>query len=72
LKRLQRLKGRPQFITHEGSTTATETYLKATGIKGDFTFLPIPFRNHSDACVLRDLPERRQLRAWLARVVAGE
>jgi hypothetical protein len=71
LKRLQRLKGRPQFITHEASTAATEAYLETTGIKGDFTFLPIPFRNHSDAWVLRDLPERRQLRAWLARVVAG-
>ncbi|HYF36478.1 MAG TPA: hypothetical protein VD994_14385 [Prosthecobacter sp.] len=71
LTRLKRLNGRPQFISHEGSTAATETYLKATGISGDFTFVPIPFRNHSDAWVLRDLPERRKLRDWLARIING-
>ena len=67
--RLERLKGRPQFISHEGSTAAVETGLTASGVPGDFTFVPIPFRNHSDAWVLCDLPERRKLREWLKRVL---
>jgi hypothetical protein len=71
LQRLARLRGRPQFISHEGGTSETEAWLRASGVEGDWTFVPLPFRNHSDAWVLRDLPERRQLRAWLARVLAG-
>lgn len=71
LVRLRRLDGRPQFISHEGSTTATQEYLRETGARGDFTFVPLPFRNHSDAWVLRDLPERTKLREWLERVVGG-
>jgi acetyl esterase/lipase len=71
LQRLARLRGRPQFIIQEaGGTAATEAWLHASGVEGDWTFVPLPFRNHSDAWVLRDLPERRQLRAWLARVLA--
>jgi hypothetical protein len=65
LERLRRLKGRPQWISQEGSTAATETYLRETGIAGDFVFRAIPFRNHSDRWVLRDLPERRAAREWL-------
>lgn len=65
LIRLARLKGRPQFISHEGTTQETETYLRGTGLVGDWTFVPLPFRNHSDAWVLRDLPERKRLRDWL-------
>ncbi|MDZ4287163.1 MAG: hypothetical protein U0984_04350 [Prosthecobacter sp.] len=71
LVRLKRLDGRSQFISHEGSTTATEDYLRETGVRGDFTFVPIPFRNHSDAWTLRDLPERKRLREWLNKVVGG-
>ena len=71
LQRLARLRGRPQFISQEGGgTAATEAWLRASGMKGDWTFVPLPYRNHSDAWVLRDLPERRQLRDWLARVLA--
>jgi len=72
LKRLQRLGGRPQFISQEGSVEATETYLRGTGVSGKFTFTAIPFRNHSDAWVLRDLPERRQVRAWLDTVLSNQ
>ncbi len=71
LERLRRLGGRPQWISHEGSTAETEKYLAATGVKGDFTFQPLPYRNHSDQWVLRDIPERRAARAWLERVVRG-
>ena len=69
LQRLKRLKGRPQFITQEQGTTDIEAWISSAGIEGDFTFVPIPFRNHSDAWVLRDLPERKQLREWVAKVV---
>lgn len=70
LVRLKRLNGRPQFISHEGSTATTEEYLKQSGIEGRWTFEPIPFRNHSDQWTLRDLPSRTELREWLAAVLA--
>ena len=63
--RLQRLRGRPQFISHEGSIAATEALLRSTGIVAPFTYEPIPFRNHSDQWVLRNLPARQKLRTWL-------
>ena len=69
LVRLKRLQGRPQFISHEGSVQATEEWLRSTGEKADWTFVPLPFRNHTDAWVLRDLPERKRLREWFSRVV---
>ena len=65
LTRLQRLKGRPQFISHEGSVQGTRTYLQSTGLQGNFTFVDLPFRNHSDQWTLRDCETRRQARAWL-------
>lgn len=67
--RLQRLKGRPQFISHESSVDATKSYLQQVAPDGNFTFQTIPFRNHTDSWVLRDLPERRKLRAWLTDVL---
>jgi hypothetical protein len=70
LARLRRLAGRPQFISHEGTTSATEAWLRSTEIAGRWTFAAIPFRNHSPDWVLRDLPVRRQARAWLAEVLA--
>ena len=69
LVRLHRLRGRPQWISHEGSVAPTEEYLKGTGVKGDFTFQAIPIRNHSDQWVLRDTPARTAARAWLQRVL---
>jgi hypothetical protein len=63
--RLARLKGRPQFISQEGSTAATEAYLKEACPGGRFTFAPLPYRNHTDAWTLRDIPARAALRAWL-------
>ena len=69
LRRLARLGDRPQFISHEGSTAATEAFLKSSGIVGRWTFEPLPFRNHSDQWVLCDLPIRRTLRRWLSSVL---
>lgn len=73
LARLQRLNGRPQWISHEGSVADIERYLNGTGVEigepGQFTLRALPFRNHSDQWVLRDIPERKAAREWLARVV---
>ena len=66
--RLQRLRGRPQFISHERSTEETEAYLAEACPTGDFFFQPISFRNHTDQWVLRDIPPRRALRDWIAKV----
>jgi hypothetical protein len=65
LERLQRLRGRPQFICMENGVDPIREYVEATGIHGDFTFRTVPFRNHSDRWVLRDVPERKALRDWL-------
>ncbi len=70
LARLRRLGGRPQFISHEGSTRATEDWLRNSGVAGNWTFVALPFRNHSADWVLRDLPARREVRVWLADVLA--
>ena len=68
-KRLARLKGRPQFITHEKSIAATEAYLKRHDALAGATLVPLPYPNHSDEWVLKDIPERKQLREWLAGVL---
>lgn len=70
LTRLQRLGNRPQFICMENGVEPIRDYLKQTGVPGNFTFATIPFRNHNDAWVLRDTPERRQLREWIQQVLA--
>jgi hypothetical protein len=69
LVRLKRLKGRPQFISHENSIEPQREYLKQHAPDGDFTFLALPYPNHSDTWVLKDIPERAAARAWLARVL---
>ena len=70
LERLQRLRGRPQFISHEGSTEQTEQYLQETEITAPFTFCPLPYRNHTDSWVLRNIPERHLLCKWLQDALA--
>lgn len=70
-ERLQRLAGRPQFICGEGKNAEqTAIYLGKTGVEGDFTIRGTGFRNHDDAWVLRPSPARKELREWLARVLA--
>jgi len=68
-ERLARLKNRSQFISHEIFVSQTRCYLKEACPQGDFTFLAIPYRNHTDSWVLRDIPERRQLREWFRGVL---
>lgn len=67
--RLKRLNGRPQFISQEVSIADTRNYLEQTGVKASFTFQALNYRNHCDDWVLRDLPERKKLRAWLQSVL---
>jgi len=67
--RLARMKGRPQFITHEKSIDATEAYLLRHDALAGTTLVPLPYPNHSDEWVLKDIPERKRLRAWLAEVL---
>ncbi|MBF0245373.1 MAG: hypothetical protein HQL31_08890 [Planctomycetes bacterium] len=63
-ERLKRLKGRAQFISHEGSVAPTKRYLEKALPGGNFTFLDLPFPDHTDTWVLRDIPERKVLREW--------
>lgn len=75
-ERLSRLKGRPQLICHESdagkpSLAATQSYLRASKIAGDFTFLETGFRNHNDAWALRLSPARLAAREWLSRVTGS-
>ncbi|MHC4283723.1 MAG: hypothetical protein ACYSWZ_12230 [Planctomycetota bacterium] len=64
-----------QFVSHESSVEETRRYLgniKAAGdfsFEGDFTFVSIPFRNHTDTWVLRDIAERKMLREWIKKVI---
>jgi hypothetical protein len=69
LTRLRRLQGRAQWISHEGTVLETREFIERSGVQAPWTFVPIPYANHSAGWVLRDLPERRQARAWLGRVV---
>ena len=69
LKRLSRLNGRPVFICNEVSVDNTRSYIEQSGVKGDFTFMVVPFRNHNDAWTLRNIPERDKLRGWLKAVI---
>lgn len=68
--RLSRLNGRAQYITHEGTIAATEQFLTesetlAGKSLGKFTFVALPFPNHTDTWVLRDIEPRRAARVWL-------
>lgn len=67
--RLERLKNRPQFISHEGSVAETQKYLEQACPKGNFTFKSLPYRNHTDSWVLRDIPERHAVREWLRKIL---
>ena len=67
--RLARLNGRPQFLSQEGATAETQAYLTNACPAGRFTFAPLPYRNHTDAWTLRDIPARAALRRWLAEQI---
>ena len=68
LQRLKRLGNRPQWISQEHGTAATEAWLQSTGIAGRYQFEAFPFANHSAAWTLCDVPLRAKARAWLKAV----
>ncbi len=72
LERLKRLKGRASFLTHEVSVDPTRLYLDTTGVRAPFTLRALPYRNHNDAWTLRDIPLRREARAWLRDTVRAK
>jgi hypothetical protein len=67
--RLKRLGHRHQFISHETSVDPTKKYLDSAFPSGHFTFKALPFPNHTDTWVLRDIPERKALRDWFHTVL---
>ncbi len=77
-QRLQRLRGRPQFICQEVlppedediSLNAIRELVEDSGVAAPFTFMLTGFRNHNDAWILRPSPARRALRAWLKACLA--
>ena len=70
--RLKRLGNRPQFISQEQSITATKKYLARALPDGKFTFQALPFPDHTDTWLLRDIPERRVMRDWFHQVLREE
>ncbi len=72
LKRLKRLGNRPQFISHENSVEQTRTYVLNASPKGNFNFLSLPFKNHTDTWVLKNIPERTILRNWFHSIIKSD
>jgi hypothetical protein len=68
-ERLARLGRRPQFISHEGSVAETRDYLAQACPRGNFTFQTLNYHNHTDTWVLRDIPERQNLRNWVKEIL---
>lgn len=72
LIRLKRLGLRPQFISRERSIMETKKYLTEALPHGNFQFLDLPFSEHSDRWVLRDIPARKVIRDWFTQVQSSE
>ena len=73
--RLTRLGQIPQFISNERPVVEKERiadHLTAVKPDGAFTFITLPFADHTEDWILRDLPARAQLRDWLQRVLAAD
>ncbi|MHB8897875.1 MAG: hypothetical protein ACYC6Y_03915 [Thermoguttaceae bacterium] len=82
--RLRRLNGRPALICQNGGTEAIREYLAGHLSDADFTFLDVrvdeifgKFPNelaihpHTDRWLLKDSPDRRQVWAWVERVLSS-
>jgi hypothetical protein len=71
-KRLERFAGKPQFISQENSVEDIERFLSATANSATAvraTLLTLPYPNHSDEWVLKNIPERAALRRWVDEVL---
>ena len=64
--RLKRLAGRPQFVSHEESVEPARRFLDGVP---NTTLVALPWPNHAAEWVLKDIPERKKLRSWLAEVM---
>jgi len=65
IKRLRRLGERPQWISQEQTIEPTRKWLTSTGISGNWTFEPLPFRNHTGRWTLCPIESRLKARQWL-------
>lgn len=66
--RLRRLAGRPLYACHERSPDGAA--IRACLAGGAATVVDLPWPNHTQEWLLRDLPERRAARIWLSQVIA--
>ena len=76
-RRFQRLKNRPQFISSEGSGIGEiRQYLEGLTEfqtqQSSFTLMPLPYVDHTDTWVLRDIPERQRVREWLKKAILAK
>jgi hypothetical protein len=67
-RRWARFQGKPQFVTQERSIEQTREFLAGANTE-NIMLLGLPFANHTDMWVLKDLPERATLRSWLSEVL---
>jgi hypothetical protein len=64
----------PDLVTPqvtEGAPAPGRHYLGREHPGGTFTFLELPFPDHTDTWVLRDVPERKLLREWFQSVLGA-
>ncbi|OGV67890.1 MAG: hypothetical protein A2283_03175 [Lentisphaerae bacterium RIFOXYA12_FULL_48_11] len=75
VERIKRLGRKPQFISNEVPVVEKERieeYLRRICPQGRFTFVTLPYFNHTETWVLRDIRERDLLREWLRRQITSE
>jgi hypothetical protein len=48
---------------------ATRKFVMMNYPQGRFTIIDLPYINHSAGYVLRDIPERKQMRDWMQNVL---
>jgi hypothetical protein len=75
LVRIRRLGEKPQFISNEVPVVEKEKieqYLKRIYPDGRFTFVTLPYTNHTETWVLRDIKERKMVRGWLSNMLKAQ
>lgn len=70
-RRLARLQDRPWLVSHEVSVESIQRFAAAGPVDGQFTWLPVGFRNHNAGWLLRNVPERAIARRWLADLLVS-
>ena len=66
-ERLKRLKGRPQFISHEITVDPIRNAIESVSSGGHFTFQILPFKNHSTRWTRCHLEIRNHAMKWLSQ-----